>query len=160
MYVDENMSYATKSQKMRNQLGGGERQEESEKLNKRWEDWERRPAGTATLTCFTSAGMVQNPPLVPEKSKISRGHEWQLFPPLGKVLLSLLSSSRLLTFSFSIHVEFFPSVSAGTAAQTQAAILCSAVPSQTKLATIIQEVCRRAFQNKSACITDAGKRAI
>lgn len=145
---------------MRNQLGGAERQEELERLNKRWKDGERRPARTATQTCFTSAGMVLNPPLVPEKSTISRGHEWQLFPPLGKVLLSLLSSSRLLTFSLSIHVEFFPSVSAGAAAQTQAAILCSAVPSQTKLATIEQEVCRCAFQNKRASTTHAGKRPI
>lgn len=74
-----------------------------------------------------------------------------------KVLPSLLSSSRLLTFSWCIYVEFSPSVSAEAAAQTQAAILYSAASNRTQLARDIQEVRRRVFQNKSAPPTHARK---
>lgn len=74
-----------------------------------------------------------------------------------KVLPSLLSSSRLLTFSWCVYVEFSPSVSAEAAAQTQAAILYSAASNRTQLARHIQEVWRCVFQNKSATPTRAQK---
>lgn len=54
----------------------------------------------------------------------------------------------------------FPSVSAEAAAQSQAAILYSAVPSHTVFATEIQEAWWRAFQNKTATITQAGIKPI
>lgn len=75
-----------------------------------------------------------------------------------KVLPSLLSSSRLLTFSWCVYVEFSPSVSAEAAAQTQAAILYSAASNRTHLARHIQEVWRFVFQNKSATPTHARKK--
>lgn len=75
-----------------------------------------------------------------------------------KVLPSLLSSSRLLTFSWCIYVEFSPSVSAEVAAQTQAAILYSAASKRTELARDIQEVWRCVFRNKSATPTHARKK--
>lgn len=110
--------------------------------------------------------MVQNPVwfqqnLKKEKKKERRKKEKapgetcdRYFLLSEKVLLSLLSSSRLLTLSrFTLG---FPSVSAEAAAQMQAAILYSATSSHTELARETPEVWRCAFQNKM--ITDAHKR--
>lgn len=86
-------------------------EEERDKKSQRgWRYDERRGEGTGrhsntNLFHFSRHG-PESPPSFPRKIKTSRGNLWQLFPGLGKLLLSLLSSSRLLTLSLSIYVEF------------------------------------------------------
>lgn len=78
----------------------------------------KQTGGHGSTTCFTSAGMVQNPVwfqqnLKKEKKKERRKKEKapgetcdRYFLLSEKVLLSLLSSSRLLTLSRFIYVGF------------------------------------------------------
>lgn len=80
---------------MRNQLRGGGRQEEWRYCERRQTEGERTPAGTATLTCFTSAGMVQNPPLrFPTKNFKKKN-----LP--GKCMTTISSSRKKFSFPSS-----------------------------------------------------------
>ena len=138
---------------MSDQLWEGERQEESERLETRWEGRERRPADTATLTCFTSAGMVQkkkNPLLsIPTKAKPPGETCDNCFLLSGK--FSFPSSPPLVASRFpGLFTLSFPSVSAEAEAQTQAAILYPAECSRAHLDGDAQEARGRAFQNNSA----------
>lgn len=98
---------------------------------------------------------LKSPSSFQKKIKTSRGNKcvttisWSWKTPFPPLLLSARFPC-LLTLSF-------PSVSAEAAAQTQAAILCSAVSSQTELATGIPEVGRCALQSKSETITRVRK---
>lgn len=85
-----------------------------------------------------------------KKRKISGRNLWQRFPPLGKVLPSLLSSSRLLTPSWSIYAEFSLHW-AQRQRQTQPLIRCS--PRKVRHSNHWrQEVRGSCFQNKSAAL--------
>lgn len=100
--------------------------------------------------------MLQISPFYPQnidllkKKKISGRNIWQRFPPLGKVLPSLLSSSRLLTASWSIYAEFSLHW-AQRQRQTQPLIRCS--PRQVRHSNHWQQEVRSGcFQNKSAAL--------
>lgn len=149
MLLGRNDRYATK----RKHWEINYEEEKDKKSQRGWrhdERRERRPADTATLTCFTSAGMVQkNPPLsIPTKAKPPGETCVNYFLLSGK--FSFPSSPPLVSSRFpGLFTLSFPSVSAEAAAQTQAAILYSAECSRTQLDGDTQEARGRAFQNNS-----------
>lgn len=137
---------------MRNQLWGGERQEESERLETRWEEREETGRhGNTNLFHFSRHG-PKNPPLsIPTKAKPPGETCDNYFLLSGK--FSFPSSPPLVSSRFpGLFTLSFPSVSAEAAAQTQAAILYSAECSRTHLDGDTQEAKGRAFQNNCASV--------
>lgn len=113
--------------------------------------WEERKDRQTNLFHFG-----RHAPNVPLLDILGRGKRtsgwniWQRFPPFGKVLPSLLSSSRLLASSWSIYADF--SVHrAQRQRQTQPLVGCS--PRQVPHADHRQQEARSCrFQNKSAAL--------
>lgn len=151
MCLDKNKTCATKSKQRGTNQKKGEKSERG--WRQRWEETGR--SSDTNLFHFSRHGPKSPLRTRKDLKKNSPRIGWQLVLPVGtKVLPSLLSSARLLTVSWSLFMLSFPSVSAEAAAQTQAAILYSAVSRRTRLEREIPEVWRGVFQNKSATPTE------
>lgn len=129
MFQDKICWVCNQIRTMRNQLGGG-RREESERLKIRWGETEREKTGShsnTNLFHFSRHG-PKSPPSLPKRQK-----------PPGKMCGNYFLHSEKFSFPSSppgvssrfpgLFARSFPSVSAEAAVQTQAAILWLCVKS-------------------------------